>query len=1759
MRKKFSKEGKTFTKRERIEKPYALPPKIEESLEIIPESYIISFNNSFEGVEGLIIEEESLKNFIEISPYARAYGKWISERDFEIFFKEELYPDKRYEIILKKLPIINEEIEIKKEVFTFTTPSLKVRNIYQKKFEGNNAVFQIEFNFNLKDIRDEFFEVFDSNNEKVKITDLRYLSEIDRTKILITTEIRKAPERYKIIIKRGLEGITLGGKSVYLKEDFEKFIPIGFLRGPILYESYSVEESDLKKYIKIKFSIPNEKYPEIPEIDDRDIEDYIKINPQIKTEITASNSEIYIFGDFIPEKDYEIIIKPGIKTKGGSSLQEEIKLNVSIPKMKDNLRFLYEGRYFGRNGEWKIPIKVSGIKEFNMNVYYIQPENVLFWHSVSGGSKYDVYHYAENILNNYKIKVENPSQDNIIWFDLREIKDIEKEGVYYIEINSEKSWELKDNIKIVITDISIIAKWSENSVYVWTINSQKLVPVPDVDIEIKTSTNFLVGKGKTDRDGFAKIEIIKKGREPYIIFGRKGEEWTYALLPVLSTPTEKFDISGEDPLSPYIAYIYPERNLYRPGEEVHFAVVVRENRTYKGVSVPVNVNITDPKGAIFAVLSGETDNSGIIDLSFKTNPSSPTGKYSLNLNIGNRNYYSYSIFVETFVPERISVNLKLPDIMKKDENLRYSIKADYLFGAPASFERYSGYYQIKEIPFTCEGDYRFGPIDRFYKPLLIENEISENELDKDGKADDIIPTIGIKNVNPLKVSLMVQVQEGGSGRTTSKVVEKVYHTKPFYIGLKSNTSRVISGKPIEIKGIIMKPDCNLYKNDVKLTYRIYRVSYYYNYYYDEYYDYDYDYDYWNRRIQKIPVSKERMIDVKDGSFSFSFSPPTGYSDLLVEVKDEENGTFSQILIYGWGWWWGDEEKVESPEILPIRIDKDFYDEDEVVKVEALLPFEGRIYWFVELDSIYYTKYEDVKGEIGRFSFRAPRNLSNVYVSALLVRSGEDYLVSRAYGIKKVRIRPERLKIPIDISTKNTAKPGEEVEIKIKGISKFEGTISIVDEGILQITNFKTPNIYEGILRDVRLKLMTAESFGWIIKRFLERTGGGYFMKEEEFPQPRFARIVSQWSGIIKSDENGNIRYRFKIPQYNGKLRIMVQGINEERFGSNETYIIVKSDVVVQPTIPRFAYTGDNFKIPVNLINTTKEKKKVRINIDIENGNIAQKERELELLPEENKTIFFDVSTGDEIGEMKIKIHARSGEEEFKDDFLIPVFPDVPYITEANYITIEPERDISLNDYLSDFYPKAHFSLITISSLPGITRLNRLKYAVHYPYGCIEQTSTSTLLLLRMRPFLNAITDIDEKTYIDMVNKGLGRIVSMQKISGGFTFWPGCEKTEDWASAYATFVLIEAKDAGFSVSKNSIDAALNYLQSLENKHGFVYYVLAKGGVLKRDMVDRLISLAKNNKFTSYNLLWIAGTLFESGKYDYARELLEEVLKRGEENVRRLDGDFYSPLQMKGLELYFVEKIMPQSSYETKLVIELMNELSGKDSYYYTTQEIAWSVLALGLYANRLKTTDLKPNLRVDGKTITPITSKNIYTYKLWNSSTKDVKLRIKGTENAYVCIENTGFSKKERKFTPYSNGILIIRNIYDYYGNPLNSAKVGDIVVFETEIRSDGSYNNVAIEIPVPAGIDIENPRLKTDILPQWAKNKKDLFNPSYIDVRDDRIIIFGTTYKSKLFYYFLGRATMQGEFFLPPAKGVVMYDPVKNASTESGSFKVIKK
>lgn len=874
------------------------------------------------------------------------------------------------------------------------------------------------------------------------------------------------------------------------------------------------------------------------------------------------------------------------------------------------------------------------------------------------------------------------------------------------------------------------------------------------------------------------------------------------------------------------------------------------------------------------------------------------------------------------------------------------------------------------------------------------------------------------------------------------------------------------------------------------------------------------------------------------------------------MRDEGSSAVGEISVAGWGWWW-ETARPESPETMKIKLDKTEADYGEKVQASVLLPFAGRILWTVELDNVIAHSWQEAQGETAQWMFDVPRGYSSVYVSALLVRVHENYLVRRAYGVQRLGVRPSEHRLDLSVEVPERMQPGEDLKVVISAKSRFKGTVAIVDEGILQVTRFKSPDIYRAIFHDQALAVDTAETLGWVVPRGMDLAGGG---EGGEAALPTFVRLVAYWSGLRESDKNGKLEIKFPVPAYNGKLRVMYSAADEKHLGSGEKFVTVTSNVVVSPTLPRFMFTNDEFQFPVSLRNTTDAAKNAKIAIELEGASLAAAvPASVELAPRASKTVWVPVKAGAPPGFIVVRIRESSNGEKYDETLRIPLKPDRPFLTEGVFEKVA-SGPLDLARFLADWSPYELVTRVVLSPVPAIARVSHLKHLLHYPYGCVEQTSSALLPLVRLMPILPLIDK--ERSPSDLqnfVHAGVGRIISMQTPSGGFGYWPGAEDPQAWASLYATFVLLEAQSAGYMVPDSVIQAALRYAEKNARQTPFGYFVLAKGGRLQRKDADALNAAAEKKGVGSEDLLWFAGALHLSGQTDAAARHLETALQAAPPKERRLGRDFYSPLREKALRLYISELARPGTARNEAMMMELVEALKNH-SYYYSTQELAWGVLALGLRVMNSKyAQNYDATMMVGGKKLSPEKNEYGLTWTLKSANKQgSPRMELKADGAMYIYVENSGFKEKVTSFDSVNEGLGIKRRILGLKGEPISDLKLRDTAVMEVTIDSTQrtTLENSALDVRVPPGVEIENPRLAGTLSLPWMGQTKDRWNPDYVEVKDDAVQVFGTLRYGVQRYHVMLRVVTPGKFFLPPISASVMYNPEIRGATEGGRVEI---
>ncbi len=1691
-------------------------------LSSLPEKLSLSFSRGFPTVKGLKFSPAQLGKYIEITPSLPISGYWTSSSVFIIKPEAPFKAGALYTLRIKYIPLKGKKIKTSPEKFTLKLPVLRVIGASVIR-AGKYTEISLRFNATpwTQDMG-KFLEITDHKGKKVEVKNAR----VEDHQLLLTLAV-SPPTRIHLRVKKGFPS-ELGP----LPTDFSAEIPVEISKDYMMVDSVKLREAEEGFTMVIKLSSPGGRV----DLTGMDPTPFLSFSPPIS--FSAFSSENFIFvssKDLVPGLTLEFNLLAGLRDKNGYALKKNYRTTLRVPRRKAKLKFLFQGKYFGRKSGLRIPIRAEGIRNLQISVYYLPPTNSLFWYSIYDAEEWSVSDLGEAIRK-FSIK----PKEGINWIDLSSFAKGAKPGVYFLNAEGETSQggTLNSKMQIVLSDISLVAKISGKEIFIWALDASSLNPLSGVRIEVKDRKNFPVGSCITAGDGFCSFRRAKN-RSPYFIFARKNGDWTYLHLPSSTISLTNFDVSGEEPKGEFAAFLYPERELYRPGERVNFAFLLRKRGKYQGLSLPVSVKVIDPRGKELLTLTSKTDEAGFSVFSFPTVKTFPTGVYTLRAEVGGKTVAIRRIHIEEFVPERMGVKTQLPEKIPGSG----LITAQYLFGAPAAGQNFTLKLYLREIPWKCPTfpDFHFGPSPETSKPYYSSTTL-EGKLDKKGVGNFSVPAPAPPPL-PLKVDAVVSVQEAGSGRVTHGSASRVYHLRKFYIGLSTPASRIVEGNPVEVKGILITPKCQILKGNLQLKYTVYRLSYYYSY---SYYEEDYG---WSSRLIREPVDRGVVLS-RDGKFSFVFTPQDSYYDYLVEVMEPGSGQVAQLIIPGWGWFFSGD-KPPSPQALSIRLNREEGDEGEEIEAQVKLPFEGKILWTLELHGVLKYKLEEARGEVATWKFSLPEGLPDVYVSALLIRSSENYLVERAFGVKRIRIKPKRLYLPLNLQVPQTMKPGENLNIKVKGKGDFEATIAVVDVGILQITKSKVPDPFQGILKPLSLGVDTAETLGWRIRKFLKPGGGE---REAAMPpklgtKPGFVRIVSFWSGLLKS-RGGEINYSVKIPDFNGRLRVMVVAAGEEGFSSVSRDVIVKEDVVVQTTFPRFLAWGDRFSFPITFINTTREEKSVSLKIEARGLKLHSPASIFKLGPEETRTLWVEAEAekGERAG---VDIEAKWEGGGFSDHYSCPLKPNLPRVEKAEFKTLALPGELDITALYDMWLPLEHKTRILISPFPGISALSHLDYIIHYPYGCIEQTSTSTLALVKARKFISVISsEITPNELANMVNRGILRILSMQTYSGGFTFWPGGEEEELWASAYAAFVLQEAKNAGFYVPEVALKGAYSYI-SEHLKTGLGYFVLSRTG--REDMREKVLEAEKKFKART-DLLWIAASLKELGMAEEAKTVLKRAEKIPLPRARYTYFDFRTPIKTTAINLYVREILNPKDPELPAALSQFMTAF-GQESYYYTTQEIAWALVALDLYT---KTHPLASSLHAvlesDGKAVKPQRKDYLLSFLLRRGPAyRKALVKISGQGNAFISVQMEGFRKDISSFQALSRHIQITRRVLNMEGVPVTSSSMGKLLIMEITVKADGYYDNAAVEVPLPAGFEVENPRLSGEI-----QGFEGNFYPDYLDIRDDRVIIFGSLKPSVRTYYILVRAVTPGLFFLPPAHASLMYGPGYYGRTPSDVFSVEK-
>ncbi len=1561
----------------------------------------------------------------------------------------------------------------------------------------------------------------------------------------------------------------------------------------------------------------------------------IRFEPAVKFSLAPSDGGFRLLGDF-RRGTYTITIPAGLRTQDGGVLPSTYRETFTFPARSPQLAFAAQGRYLPRTAVRSLALRHLNVDQAALSVRHVPSENLVFW--MSDDQSDAATERNSNLILEKKIALRGrPDEFANTFLDLGELLPAGGKGVFQVEVQSGSA---RSRVRVLLTDMHIVAKRSgelpeeggNRAVWAWTLHSETLEPVSGVELRLIRKSGQTVGRCVTDGSGGCRLKVeppdVDKS-EPFAIVAQKGSDVTYLKFADVEDSVAEARVSGEPFEGEAVvrAAIYSDRGVYRPGDTAHLAAVLRDERNLApAAGMPVLLELKDPRGKTVRQTTITTNPAGMIAWDVRFDAFAGTGRYLVQAQAAKRQLGEYGFQVEEFVPERMKVTAKgeRPAYLAQ-EAVAVDIAARYLFGGVPSGARVEMSCDLAPAAFRPGDDaaFTYGVLsleEKAPRPLSLGSVTGS--LDDKGAARLLCPapTSPVEIPGSLRLTARVAVFEAGSGRTTQEQATVLWHPERYYLGLSSGTATAEAGQAVAVNGVVVDWNGQPVKSVPEIELQFFRMEEEYDWsYYDEEGGGGY------RRYRRPVMEGRQKVKVDAGRFSVSFTPSQDASAFLVRARAGNARTDLEIAGRGGYYWWeGGESRVDQTP-RPAKAAWIDLKGPEAFRVGApaqvtfKAPYRGVALLTVETNQVKSSQWKRVEAGEGAFEVKLSEFSPNVYLGLLLIKdprleSKQAFLPDRAFGIKSFAVAPEEFTQEIRLDVPKEIRSQAKLELTLNLGRPEEGTfatVAVVDEGILSLTKFASPDPHKVIFAARALAVQTFETVGWTLLlpplSPSSATGGDDAEGGEAGAPGRVQPVkpVALWSGLVPVPADGKLKLSFDVPQYRGQLRVMAVTASPKRMGRADARVLVRDPLVLQVTVPRFLSEGDEFEIPVFVTNLSGQKRDVKVRLTVEALPVpglveenpgapvevrGKTEKSLSLANEANGVAVFAARARRSFGAARFTVHAEAGDISVRADQEVPLLPAGPRSHRVQKIELAG-GEVNLLPYLAGWVPMSEQSTFWVTSNIYGEAFDHLRYLVHYPYGCIEQTTSSTRPLLFLAEVLSGVDpEMSASGKIEeMAQRGIDRALSMQTPSGGFAFWPGGTEATHWGSAYATHMLLDAKKLGFSVGKERLDDAVKFLENLlsnqyENRatsvrgrygsyweydpdaEPYLQYVLAVAGKPHKARMEKL--LAETRADDSEGAYLLKAGLYLAGDRRYERDLKNPTLTPIQEK-RRYGWSFYSERRARGLMLSVFGDLFGADPAGEPLANLVAEGLRGRPSSWYTTQELVWSITGLGKRLQGAAKKREPAQLIANGKPVReqpkPAGSKSAdQSFALARASEyRELMLRLPGSPEGklYLILSSTGVLEKP-DFRTGGEGLQLSRRYLLADGSEIDLStggpSLGDVAYVELSItnKTGETITNIALTDRFPAGLEIENPRLNRGGVVDWIDAEAQ-WNLDYLDIRDDRLTAFGSLAKGeKRTLVYALRAVTSGRFTLPPVEAEAMYNPQVWAREAGGKITV---
>jgi uncharacterized protein YfaS (alpha-2-macroglobulin family) len=1544
-------------------------------------------------------------------------------------------------------------------------------------------------------------------------------------------------------------------------------------------------------------------------------------------ELSKDRQEIY-FKYLDPNAKYLVYIEQQSKIKNiaGKELKPSGRYSVEITTkdLQPVVGFASSSSLLPLDFTRGLAVTTLNVKEVDVDFYRVEAQSLpqtlerFFKRTSISAYTMDNFLRESNIKPVYSGRFTLNAKKNAretVTLPVKNIKELKENGIY-IAVMREAGKYYSYDIPITVftfTDIGVIVHKNRNSYDIFTQNLSG-APMSDVNIRFLNAHGETTADLKTDAKGYLNAPLGKAE----VLLAQKGGKTSFVYLNRGALDLADFNIAGAKDFDKTL-FTFGPRDLYRPGEKVFVNAVLRDYDGKRISEQPIKADILQADNKIAKTFTWQ-GKDGFYQYTYDLPQNAPTGEWKFRFDLGDGNYRFYAFKVEDFLPEKMALEVnKSAEILPKTSDAVFDIYGKYLYGAPAGGNRLIGDLKIRPLRNPLKslngfyfGSLREGGLDKYIRYV-------DTELNEEGKARVIAQNSWDSINSPINIVFEASLMESGGRPVTRTFTQAVFPSmelpaiKPNF-GVKKiynyknrryeNEFSIDEDSHAEFEIIFTNTEGKkLAKNNLRVSLIKERYDYYWYYNDGGGWGYDYNVKHINMENRDISIAQGKSaivgFDVDWGSY-------------VIEVTDLNTNAVSAVRFYAGYSWQQSGANTAKPEQITLKLDKPSYKAGDVAKVTVESPEGGSGYIIVETnEGVLWQQNINVSKNANVVQIPVNKEWAShdIYIGATIIKQGNKNLhltPKRAMGILHLPLFRDDRKIDLKLGVPDKIEPKQKIKVSLKTNQiqkgkKLTAIVSAVDSGILNITEFQTPNPFETFFAKREWNIDIYDVYGNLIeggaKSASLKYGGDTALAKltgGKKPLSEFLLVAMQ-SKPVTINEKGEAEVWFEIPDFNGELRFMAQIWGDEDYGSAEQKAIVAAPLVVELNHPRFLAGGDKSTLALDINNLSGLEQKLKVTVTAQGYLDGFKEEQITILNNQKKVIYIPISAQSGFGSGTVTVKADfedKSQKTIEKKWVIGVRP--PYNARVFKFFKELKKDDTLN--AAEF--KAGYenldertieAALGISSIPPLNLAQAVKELFAYPYGCVEQTTSgiypSIYASSEQLAALGIKTSSNEERK-ENVQKGIERLLGMQKTNGGFGFWDANSHEAHWAGVYVTDFLLRAKEQGFYVPQEALNRAIERLQYYANSgnidYGYTYsadytnfavksyasFVLAREQKANLGNLRRLYD-ASSDKQSPLALMQLALALKLSGDNSRADDLTKKALLfSAKRNGYYWYGDYGSEVRDMALilSLLYEHNLLPDE--RAKIALSLSEKIKTKG--YFSTQEQNAIFLAGRHFVNAkepfwqavIDANGKKENIKLDGKPF----------MRAFDAAALKSVQSVKNSDETilFASVDITGYPTSAP--APVSNNITISRTYYTLDGKEtvLDELKSGDLIVVALKVTTEFERISDALVVDLlPAGLELENQNLghsaislaDSDAMKANKELSLALARTSIIhqEFRDDRYIaaIDIERYSPAVLVY-LARAVSPGVYTVPPPHVESMYSPEIFATGKSVSKFTVK-